>query len=259
MNKKEISEIKKQFTPENCSLTRICGCYVDGEKNKKTELKEAFLSLSEEEMFKYFEIFRKSLSGTIGKNLMNMEFPLEQETEGGTQHFLMKLRESKLTDDALVESFYDKIIENYDYPENYYIILIHGVYDIPGKSSDGAEMFDASDEIYEHIMCCICPVKLSKAGLCYNAETNSIQDRIRDWIVEMPDVAFLFPQFNDRSTAALTSMVSFIIVKMQTSFGIFLSMNCLDVQHLFLQEDSVIPLTHWLKILWATTADMTLY
>ena len=48
MNKKEISEIKKQFTPENCSLTRICGCYVDGEKNKKTELKEAFLSLSEE-------------------------------------------------------------------------------------------------------------------------------------------------------------------------------------------------------------------
>ena len=200
MNKKEISEIKKQFSPANCSITRICGCYVDGDKNKKTELKEAFLSLSEEEMFKYFDIFRKSLSGTIGKNLMNMEFPLEQETEGGTQHFLMKLRESKLTDDALVESFYDKIIENYDYPENYYIILIHGVYDIPGKSSDGAEMFDASDEIYEHIMCCICPVKLSKAGLCYNAETNSIQDRIRDWIVELPDVAFLFPQFNDRST-----------------------------------------------------------
>ena len=200
MNKKEISEIKKQFTPENCSLTRICGCYVDGEKNKKTELKEAFLSLSEEEMFKYFEIFRKSLSGTIGKNLMNMEFPLEQETEGGTQHFLMKLRESKLTDDALVESFYDKIIENYDYPENYYIILIHGVYDIPGKSSDGAEMFDASDEIYEHIMCCICPVKLSKAGLCYNAEANLIQDRIRDWIVDRPDKGFLFPAFNDRST-----------------------------------------------------------
>ena len=200
MNKKEISEIKKQFTPENCSITRICGCYVDGEKNKKTELKEAFLSLSEEEMFKYFEIFRKSLSGTVGKNLMNMEFPLDQEAEGGTQHFLMRLRSSKLTDDELVENFYDRIIENYDYPENYYIILIHGVYDIPGKSSDGAEMFDASDEIYDHIMCCICPVKLSKAGLCYNAETNSIQDRIRDWIVEMPDLGFLFPVFNDRST-----------------------------------------------------------
>ncbi|MDO4338277.1 MAG: DUF4317 domain-containing protein [Eubacteriales bacterium] len=200
MNKKEISEIKKQFTPNNCAITRICGCYVDGEKNKKTELKEAFLSLPEEEMFKYFDIFRKTLSGTIGKNLINMEFPLDQEKEGGTQEFLLRLRSSKLQDNELVESFYDKIIENYDYGENYYIILIHAVYDIPGKSTDGQEMFDASDEIYEHILCSICPVKLSKAGLCYNAETNNIEDRIRDWIVEMPDLGFLFPVFNDRST-----------------------------------------------------------
>ena len=200
MNKKEISEIKKQFSPANCSITRICGCYVDGEKNKKTELKEAFLSLSEEEMFKYFEIFKKTLSGTVGKNLLNMDFPLSQEEPGGTQEFLLRLRSSKLQDNELIEAFYDKIIENYDYGENYYIILIHAVYDIPGKSSDGQEMFDASDEIYEHILCSICPVKLSKAGLCYNAETNSIQDRIRDWIVEMPDLGFLFPVFNDRST-----------------------------------------------------------
>lgn len=200
MNKKEISEIKKQFTPANCAITRICGCYVDGEKNKKTRLKEAFLSLSEEEAFKYFEIFRKTLSGTIGKNLINMEFPLEQEKEGGAQEFLLRLRESKLQDDALVDEFYDRVIDSYDYGENYYIILIHAVYDIPGKSSDGLEMFDASDEIYDHILCSICPVKLSKAGLCYNAETNHIEDRIRDWLVEMPDLGFLFPVFNDRST-----------------------------------------------------------
>ena len=200
MNKKEISEIKKQFTPANCAITRICGCYVDGEKNKKTKLKEAFLSLSEEEAFKYFEIFRKTLSGTIGKNLINMEFPLEQEKEGGAQEFLLRLRESKLQDDALVDEFYDRVIDSYDYGENYYIILIHAVYDIPGKSSDGLEMFDASDEIYDHILCSICPVKLSKAGLCYNTETNHIEDRIRDWLVEMPDLGFLFPVFNDRST-----------------------------------------------------------
>ena len=115
MNKKEISEIKKQLTPANCNITRICGCYVDAEKNKKTELKEAFLSLSEEEMFKYFEIFKKTLSGTIGKNLINMEFHLDQEKEGGTQEFLKKLRGSKLQDNSILEEFYDKIIENYDY------------------------------------------------------------------------------------------------------------------------------------------------
>ena len=200
MNKKETLEIRKQFTNENCAITRICGCYVDAEKQIRTELKEAFLSLPEEEIFKYYEIFKKTLSGTVGKNLLNMEFPIAQEMPDGTQAWLLKLRDSKLQDEILLEEFYEKIIKNYAYGENYYIILIHGVYDIPGKSSDGAEMFDASDEIYEHIMCCICPVKLSKAGLCYNAETNSIQDRIRDWIVELPDVAFLFPQFNDRST-----------------------------------------------------------
>ena len=200
MNKKEISEIKKQFTPNNCAITRICGCYVDGEKNKKTKLKEAFLSLSEEEMFKYFEIFKKTLSGTVGKNLINMEFPLEQEKEGGTQEFLLRLRGSKLQDDAILDEFYDKVIESYDYGENYYIILIHAVYDIPGKSSDGQEMFDASDEIYDHILCSICPVNLSKAGLCYNAETNNIEDRIRDWIVEMPDLGFLFPVLDRKST-----------------------------------------------------------
>ena len=200
MNRKEVLEIRKQFTPDNCAITRICGCYVDHEKNIIFESKDAFLSLPEEEEFKYFEIFRHTLSGTLGKNLVDMEFPLEQEKAGGTQEFLLKLRDTRLEDDALVQEFYKKIIENYDYGENYYIILIHSVYDIPGKSAAGDEMFDASDEVYAHIMCSICPVKMSKAGLSYNAVTNSIADRVRDWVVEQPINGFLFPAFNDRSS-----------------------------------------------------------
>lgn len=199
MIKQEISEIKKLFTERNCSITRICGCYVDGEKNKKTELKQAFLALPEEEMFKYFEILRKSLSGTIGKNLLNLEFPLESESEGGTQEFLLRLRDSKLRDDALLEQFYDRIIKSYEYVGNYLILLIHDVYDVPGRTKDGAEMEDASDEVYEYILACICPVDLSKTGLSYNATENIFQNRLRDWVVGMPDTAFLFPAFNDRS------------------------------------------------------------
>ena len=147
MNKKEVTEIKKQFTPNNCAITRICGCYVDGEKEKKATFKDAFLSLPEEEMFKYFDLFRKALSGTIGKNLLNMEFPLSTEEEGGTQEALLKLRDSRLTDDHLLDEFYTRVIDSYDYAENYLILLVHAVYDIPGKSSDGSEMFDASDEV----------------------------------------------------------------------------------------------------------------
>ena len=124
MNKKEVLEIRKQFSPENCAITRICGCYVDHEKEKKMEMKKAFLSLPEEEAFKYFDIFKHTLSGTIGKNLINMEFPLDQELNDGTQKFLMKLKNSKLQDDLLLEEFYDKVVESYEYGENYYIILI---------------------------------------------------------------------------------------------------------------------------------------
>lgn len=200
MNKKEVLEIKKQFTPTNCAITRICGCCVDHEKNKQMQSKEAFLSLPEEEAFKYFDLFKKTLSGGIGRNMLNMEFPLEQEMPGGTQEFLLKLKNSKLEDDILLEEFYDKVIESYIFEGNYYIVLIHGMYDVPGKSLDNLEMFDASDQVYEYLMCSICPVTLSKAGLSYNAEDHRIQDRIRDWIVEMPDKGFLFPAFNDRNT-----------------------------------------------------------
>lgn len=198
MNKKEVLEIRKQFSPENCAITRICGCYVDGDKEKRLEFKEAFLSLPEEEAFKYYDIFKKTLSGTIGKNLIHMGFPLDQELSGGTQEFLLQLKNSKLTDDILLEEFYDKVIESYDFGEHYLILLIHAVYDIPGRSLDGSEMFDASDNVYEHILCSICPVALSKAGLCYNAVKNSIEDRTRDWVVGAPANGFLFPAFNDR-------------------------------------------------------------
>lgn len=200
MNKKEISEIKKRFTKTKCSFTRLCGCYVDAEKEKRLTLKEAFLGLPEEEMFKYIDIFRKTLSGSIGRTMINMEFPAREETEeDGTQRFLMKLVDSKLQNDELLNQFYDKIIEHYGFAENYFIILVHDAYDIPKVTTDGVENFDASEYVYNYILCSICPVKLTKPGLCYNAETNHIQDRIRDWLVQPPELGFLFPAFNDRN------------------------------------------------------------
>ena len=200
MNKREISEIKKQFKKDNNAITRICGCYVDAEKQIKTTLKEAFFALSEEEIFKYYEIFKKALSGGIGKNLHNLEYSIHDEGPDSAHELLMKLRDEKLADDETVDTFYNKVIENYEYGENYYIILIHSAYDVPGKASDNEEMFDASEEVYNHILCCICPVKLSEPGLSYNETTNAIEERPRDWWVQTPMTGFLFPAFNDRSS-----------------------------------------------------------
>lgn len=200
MNKKEINEIKKLFTKEHCGISRLAACYVDGDKRKRTTLKEAFLSLPEEEAFKYFTLFRGTLSGTLGKNMLNMEFPVEQEMGDGTQSFLLKLRDSELKDDTLIDEFYDKVISYYGSLENYYIVLIHGAYDIPCKTSDNQDLEDASEYVYNYILCSICPVKRSKAVLCYNESTNAIENRLQDWIVDMPAHGFLFPAFNERNS-----------------------------------------------------------
>ena len=199
MNKKEISEIKKLFANENSVISTICGCYVDGDKNKKSMMREAFLSLPQDEMHKYMAIFRKCMTGTLGRNILNMEFADAATEVTVSQQKLMDLRDSELKDDAVLETFYDEIIANYNTADNYLILLVYGVYDVPGRTSDGIEMEDASDEIYRHILCCICPVKLSKPGLSYNSEQNGFHERIRDWGVDMPAMGFLYPAFNERS------------------------------------------------------------
>lgn len=199
MNKKETLEIRKLFTQESSCLSRICGCYVDFNKEKVCSFQDAFLSLPKDEALKYYDLFKSTLSGTIGKQLLNMEFPTNQEFQGGTQEFLLQLRNSELKDDTLNQAFYDKVIQAFDYAENYYIILIYGAYDVPGRSTDGAEMYDASEEVYPFLLCSICPVNRSKGGLSYLSESNCIGERVRDWIVEAPMKGFLFPAFNDRS------------------------------------------------------------
>jgi len=196
----EILEVRKQFKHENCAITKVSGCYIDGEKAIKTKFTESFLCLPEEETFKYFEIFKKTLSGSLGKNLINMEFPTATEFDGGTQEFLLNLRDIELKEETIIDKFYDNVIGMYDYVGNYLILLLYAAYDVPGKTSDKIMMNDASDEVYRYILCSICPVNLSKPGLRYNTEANVFQKRIQDWVVGAPCNGFLFPTFNDRST-----------------------------------------------------------
>lgn len=196
MNKKEIAEIKRLFHPDRCPVTRICGCYVDGDKNIKTEFAAPFFSLPEEEMFKYFEILKKAMSGKAGKNQTTIEI---QKEEKAAKEYLLALRDSKLKDEELLCAFYNMIIEIYKYVGSYYIVLAHGAYDVPGRAKNNTEIFDASEEVYEFILCAICPVGLDKPSLGYNEDKNVIENRIRGWYVEEPAAGFLFPAFEGRS------------------------------------------------------------
>lgn len=193
MIKTEIAEIKKLFKLNNCSVTRICGCYVDGEKNIKEQWERSFLSLDEEDMLKYLDLFRKCFSGGMEKNLINTAI-----AGTGVKESFLELRDTRLQNPAVREAFYERIIDTYEYVGNYLILMIHDVYDVPGKTSDGIEMEDASDSVYEYILACICPVNLSKPGLGYNQEEGSFTHIERDWVLRDPQLAVLYPAFNDR-------------------------------------------------------------
>lgn len=206
MNKKEVAEIKRRLKKESCTIQHMCGCYVDAEKNKLVTFSQKFLNLEEDEFYKYLEIAGKALSGTLGNNLLELEFPIDEEAVGGRQQILMALRASKLEDDDLLDTYYDLIIDSYDYVGNYLITLYYDVYDVPLKGTDELAM-DESDEVYEYLLCCICPVALSKPGLGYLEGEHRIGARIRDWVVGPTDTAFLFPAFNGRATDIHSTLV----------------------------------------------------
>ena len=139
------------------------------------------------------------MSGTIGNNILELEFPTAEEAAGGRQQFLMGLRESALKNDDLMDAFYDLVIDSYDYVGNYLILVFHDAYDVMTKTSDNNKL-DESEEVYEYLLCAICPVNLTKPGLGYREDENRIGLRIRDWVVGAPDTGFVFPAFTDRST-----------------------------------------------------------
>lgn len=199
MNKKEINELRAQYTLDACGISKVVGCYVDENREKVTKLDATFLNLPEEEQHKYFDILKKTLSGAQGKNLFDICFSEEAYESNGTREFLMKLRDSELKDETLLDSFYDRVIENYNHLGQYFILLVEQTYDVPSITEDNLKLEDASDEIYKYILCAVCPVKLSKAGLGYDSIKNEIRDLERNHMVDMPDVGFVFPAFNGRS------------------------------------------------------------
>lgn len=199
MRKKDVLELKKRFKKDHCTFTKMCGCYVNGEKHIILKFRETFLNLEEDEYFKYLEIAKKVLSGTIGNNILELNFPLNEDLVNERQISLMRLKNSRLRDDAILDDFYDSIIDSYDYTGNFLILIFHDAYDVLTKTTDNAKL-DESEEVYEYVLCALCPVSLSEPGLRYFEDENKIKARIRDWVVEPPTNGFVFPAFIERSS-----------------------------------------------------------
>ena len=195
----EVLELKKRFRKDKASFYRVTGCYVNDKKEKVYTFNKQFLNLPEQEMFKYLEIVTKSLSGKIGNNLLNIEFPIEEEKEDGAQYKLYELRNSEADDEELLNGIYDKIIESYQYMNHYLITLFFDKYDVPLKTNDKQKL-DDSEEVFHYIICAICPVELTQPSLGYIDKDTGLAITSRDWVVMPPETGFMYPAFNDRST-----------------------------------------------------------
>lgn len=198
MDKKAIAEVRQILGGRKCVIDRIGGCFAGEDGEIILDLDETFLALQEEEQARYCELFRKTLSGKTGRNLFNLEFPLKEEEEGGKQAVMYRLLKSGLEDRSLIHEFCAAILGSLDDAGHHLILLAHGNYDIPKRTSDGMELEDASDYVYSFLVCCICPVAEVKEGLCFDALNQTFVNKAGDLGVQMPMLGFLFPAFNDR-------------------------------------------------------------
>lgn len=200
MNEKEVGEIRRHLRRDRSNMTAIYGCFVNDNKEIIAEYRASTGIMSENESDKYYAILRRALSGAVGKNLIDLTFKTSQVAGSPEHKLLMDLRECKLQDDALRQSLYQKMMESIVMEGNYLILLGCDTYDVPFKSKDDFQQNDSSDESYTYLICAVCPVKQTKPNLHYVPEEKTFHDGAMNQPVSAPEVGFLFPAFDNRST-----------------------------------------------------------
>lgn len=198
MNEKEIAEIRRRFRPDKNSIARIRGCYVNDQREIVSEFNQSLVSLSQQESEELLAILKKTLSGTAGKNLIDIEFATRQVLEGEEHRLLMALRNSSLDDETAIRDFYGRVIGALNMEGNYLILLAADKYDVAFYTKDG-EKQDDSSEVFSYFLCSVCPVRQTKPALGYFVPENAFRNITADWVVSAPELGFLFPAFDDRS------------------------------------------------------------
>ena len=200
MNNKEIGEIRRRLRRERSNITALYGCYVNENKEIITSFRQSTAIMPENESDKYYALLRRALSGTIGKNLIDISFKTSQVAGSPEHQLLMDLRKSTLKDEEPLNAFYQKIIDSVELESNYLILIGCDSYDVPFKSKDDEMQRDASEETYTYLICAVCPVKQTKPNLHYVAEEKIFHDGAMNQMVSAPAIGFLFPAFDNRAT-----------------------------------------------------------
>lgn len=201
MNQKELREIRKRFTLDKDSISHVYGCYVNAAKDIVARMDMSMGLMEQEEAELYLKLLKKSISGTLGKNLLDIEFSTKQVEDSDEHRLLQALRQSHLRDEDMRELFYMRVIESLDFGDDSYVILLASdSYDIPFKGRDDELWEEGSNEVFDYIICCICPVKDARASLRYFAEEQNFRGASSGHVLGNPELGFMFPSFDDRST-----------------------------------------------------------
>lgn len=198
MNQKELNEIRRRFRAERNNIRSIYGCYVNTNREIISSFEEPVGLLSQTESEKYLALLKKTLSGALGKNLLDISFATRQVLDSEEHRLLSALRRTELKDAALREAFCRSVINAVQMEGNYLILLAYDVYDVPHYGKDGGRD-EEGGELYQYLVCALCPVKEAKTELGYAPEEKRFHSAGAGQIVSAPELGFLFPTFDDRA------------------------------------------------------------
>ena len=199
MNQNELKEIRRRFKPDKDNISRIYGCYVNAAKEIVTRIDMSLGLMDQEETEMYYKILKKALSGSLGRNLIDIEFSTAQVEASDEHRLLQALRTSHLTDESMRELMYERIIETLDFGDGSYVILMASdSYDVPYKGGDDEVFDEGSSEVFDYFICCVCPVKDAKAALRYESEERTFRGASTGHVLGSPEIGFMFPAFDGR-------------------------------------------------------------
>ena len=199
MIQKELNELRRRWRPEKNAVSRIYGCFVNSSREIVSDLDESLGMMPQEESEQYVSLLKKGLSGSLGKNLIDIVFSTQQVADSEEHRLLTALRTSQLKDNEVRQAFYRKVIDGLDMGESSYLLLLAcDSYDVPHRSKDDSVQADASDEVFTYIVCVVCPIKEGKVELGYFPGDNEFHCAAGQ-TVAAPELGFLFPAFDDRA------------------------------------------------------------
>lgn len=202
MNKKEVAEIKRNFSDSSgfFTLNHILSVYVDPQKNVRCKDNKLYALIPEDEGAVMLESLKKVLGGRVGKNLTEYSFPNEEYGEDGAQNVLYAAMKGELKDEAANDRLLTRIINNMEYETGYTLIIGYCSYSIMSKNKNDEDLDSAADE-YNFIVSAVCPVCTGDDGLMFDSETNAIVKKVNtDLIISRtPTDGFLYPVFSDRA------------------------------------------------------------